>query len=54
MTRAVKSSCFVFNHIYYKQIEGVAMGSLLGSTFANLFLVYYEQTQMVRESYPSV
>ena len=42
MTRTVKSSCFVFNHIYYKQIEGVAMGSLLGSTFANLFLVYYE------------
>ena len=42
MTRAVKSFCFVFNHIYCKQFEGVAMGSLLGPTFANLFLVYYE------------
>ena len=42
MTHAVKSSCFVFNYIYHKQIEGVAMGSLLAPTFANLFLVYYE------------
>ena len=38
----VKSSCFVFNNKYYKQIDGVAMGSLLGPTFADLFLVYYE------------
>ena len=28
--------------IQYNQIDGVAMGSLLGPTFANLFLVYYE------------
>ena len=39
---AVKSSCFVLNDIYYKQIDGVAMGSPLGLTFANLFLAYYE------------
>ena len=38
----VKSSCFVFNNKYYKQIDGVAMGSLLGPTFADLFLVYYK------------
>ena len=38
---AVKSSSFVFN-VYYKQIDAVAIGSLLGPTFANLFLVYYE------------
>ena len=38
----VKSSCFVFNNKYYKQIDGVAMDSLLGPTFADLFLVYYE------------
>ena len=31
---AVKSSCFVFNDIYYKQIDGIAMGSPLGPTFA--------------------
>ena len=42
LTPAVKSSCFVFNYIYYRQIDGVAMGSPLGPTFANLFLVYYE------------
>ena len=42
LTLAVKSSCFVFNDIYYKQIESVAMGSPLGPTFANLFLDYCE------------
>ena len=42
LTLAVKSSCFVFNDIYYKQIDGVAIGSPLGLTFANLFFVYYE------------
>ena len=42
LTLAVKSSCFVLNDIYYQQIDGVAMGSPLGPTFANLFLVYYE------------
>ena len=28
--------------IQYNEIDGVAMGSPLGPTFANLFLVYYE------------
>ena len=41
---SVKSSCFLFNDVYYKQGDGVAMGSPLGPTFANLFLVYYEHT----------
>ena len=36
----VKSSCFLLNNVYYKQIHGVAMGSPLGPTFVNL--VYYE------------
>ena len=40
---ADKSSCFVFNDIYQKQIDGVAMGSPLGPTFANLFLVDCER-----------
>ena len=39
---AVKSSCFVFNDIYHNQIDGEAMGSPLGPTFANLFLAYYD------------
>ena len=42
LTLTVKSSCFVFNNLYYKQIDGAAMGSPLGPTFVNLFLVYYE------------
>ena len=42
LTFAVKFSCFLFNDIYCKEIDGVAMGSQLGLTFATLFLVYYE------------
>ena len=42
LTLIVKSPCFVFNNVYFKQIDGVAMGSPLGPTFANLFLVSYE------------
>ena len=42
LTLAAKSSTFMFNDVYYKQVDGVAMGSLLGSTLMNLFLVYYE------------
>ena len=32
----------MFNDVYYKQVNGVAIGSPLGPTLANLFLVYYE------------
>ena len=39
---SVKSSCFLFNDVYYKQVDDVAMDSSLGPTLANLFLVYYE------------
>ena len=42
LTLSVKSSFFLFNGVYYKQIDGVAMGSPLGPTLANLFLTYYE------------
>ena len=42
LTLSVKSSCFLFNDISYKQVDGVAMGSPLGPTLANLVLVYYE------------
>ena len=42
LTLSFKSSCFLFNDDYYKQVDGVAMGSPLGPTLANLFLVYYE------------
>ena len=42
LTHAVKSSTFMFNDVYYKQVDGVAMGSPLGLTLANLLLVYCE------------
>ena len=34
---------FIFDNILYKQIDGVAMGSPLGPTLANVFLCHYEK-----------
>ena len=42
LTLSTKSSCFMFNNVYYRQLDGVAMGSPLGPTLANLFLCHYE------------
>ena len=39
---AVKDSLFIFNGKYYTQCDGVAMGSPLGPTLANIFLCYCE------------
>ena len=50
LTLSVKSSCFLFNDVHYKRVGGVAMGSPLGPTLANLFLVYYEHKCL--ENYP--
>ena len=47
LTLSVKSSCFVFNNVYYKQVDGVAMGPRLGPTLANLSLVNYEKKWLV-------
>ena len=35
---------FLFDRNYYDQIDGVAMGSPLGSVLANLFMGYHEKT----------
>ena len=43
LTFSVKSSCFLFNNVYYEQVDGVSMGSPLGPTLANIFLVHYER-----------
>jgi len=40
---ATKESLFLFNNEYYSQIDGVAMGSPLGPTLANIFLVFHEE-----------
>ena len=40
---AVKDSLLIFNGKYYVQRDGVAMGSPLGPTLANVFLCYWEE-----------
>ena len=40
---AVKDSHFIFNNQQYEQIDGVAMGSLLGPSLANIFMCALEQ-----------
>ena len=39
---ATKQSSFIFNNKWYTQIDGVAMGSPLGPTLANIFLGHFE------------
>ena len=41
---ATPESSFIFDDKLYKQIDGVAMDSPLGSTLANAFLCHYERT----------
>ena len=40
LTPAVKFLAFMFNDVYYKQVDVVAMGSPLEPTLSNLLLVY--------------
>ena len=40
---ATNQSYFCFDKTYYKQIDGVAMGSPLGPSLANAFLCHYER-----------
>jgi len=43
LTLATTESFILFNGSYYQQIDGVAMGSPLGPTLANVFLCYHEE-----------
>ena len=40
---ATKESFFTFNNKFYIQVDGVAMGSLLGPISANIFLSHHEE-----------
>ena len=40
---ATRNSLFLFDGVFYNQVDGVAMGSPLGPTLANIFMNYYEQ-----------
>ena len=42
MQTATSSVEFSFNNIMHRQIDGVAMGSPLGPSLANIFVGYYE------------
>ena len=42
LSLTLKESIILFDNKYYSQIDGVAMGSPLGPTFANIFLCYHE------------
>ena len=46
LSLAVKNSCFLFNGEYYEQVDGVAMGSPLGPTLANIFLCHHEERSL--------
>ena len=43
LSHATKKSCFIFNKTYYKQVDGMSMGSPLGPTYANIFLCFHER-----------
>ena len=45
---AVLDTHFLFNDKIYKQIDGMAMGSPLGPTFANIFMCHLEQIFLSR------
>ena len=42
LTLATKESYFLFDGELYQEVDGVAMGSPLSPTLANIFLCYYE------------
>ena len=42
LSLTLKESIILFDNKYYSQLDGVAMGSPLGPTFANTFLCYHE------------
>ena len=54
MQTASSSVEFSFNNIMHRQIDGVAMGSPLGPSLANIFVGYYEALLFKRVSKPLV
>ena len=42
LTIATKESFYMFNNKFYKQIDGVTMGSQLGPVLANIFMCNFE------------
>ena len=46
-------SCFIFNGLLYKQIDGVAMGSSLGPSLANGYMSYHGQNSLLQSFKPA-
>ena len=44
LTRTTSESLILFDQVFYKQHDGVALGSPLGPTFTNVFLCYHEKS----------
>ena len=42
LSLTLKESIILIDNKYYSQIDGVAVGSPLGPTLANIFLCYHE------------
>ena len=52
---ATKKSHFTFDWPYYDQIDGVAMGSLLGPVLANIFMCHFEESWLTNNQFrPSI
>ena len=54
MNIATTSVEFSFNNKIYKQIDGVAMGSLLGPALANIFVGYQEEKLFIDNNQPLI
>ena len=52
MQTATSSVEFSFNNIMHRQIDGVAMGSPIGPSLANIFVGYYEALLFKRVNKP--
>ena len=47
LTRTMSESLILFNQQFYKQHDGVVIGSPLGPTLANVFLCYHEKNWLL-------
>ena len=54
MEMATSSFEFSFHDVMYRQIDGVAMVSLLGPALANIFAGYYESKHFQTTSKPEI
>ena len=51
LNHCLKDNVFVFNGIFYKQIDGCAMGSPLAPILADIFMNHLLETKISREQH---